>query len=402
MRIAYFSTEFPPLIYGGLGVYVDNISRQLINLDQRISVFTWGNDKLPRHEIASGVEVFRETPVPMRDSLEIFLSQESRSWGEGLNFMLDLFSYNQLSASDLLLEGPFDLAVAHDWLGLSGGMAVKKAGVPLIFHVHGLEAGRSESPNAQLVALEKKGADVADLVITVSEAMKRELVSLGTDQEKIRICYHGVDAEFFDPDQADPGRLAALRQMFGFAEDDIVVLFMGRLEPVKGILQLFSALAKVRAEHPGVKLLVVGKGNLEGFARLEAERLGGVALITDFLDAEDKLHIYALADLCVFPSLYEPFGIVALEAAAMGRAAVVGAAGTSGLGEIVQNPATARPTGVHVNARDPADIAWGINLALQDKERLKIWGKNARRRVLDEFTWQKAAERTLQIYKEVA
>jgi len=402
MRIAYFSTEFPPLIYGGLGVYVDNISRQLINLDQRISVFTWGNDKLPRHEIASGVEVFRETPVPMRDSLEIFLSQESRSWGEGLNFMLDLFSYNQLSASDLLLEGPFDLAVAHDWLGLSGGMAVKKAGVPFIFHVHGLEAGRSESPNAQLVALEKKGADVADLVITVSEAMKRELVSLGTDQEKIRVCYHGVDAEFFDPDQADPGRLAALRQKFGFAEDDIVVLFMGRLEPVKGILQLFSALAKVRAEHPGVKLLVVGKGNLEGFARLEAERLGGVALVTDFLDAEDKLHIYALADLCVFPSLYEPFGIVALEAAAMGRAAVVGAAGTSGLGEIVQNPATARPTGVHVNARDPADIAWGINLALQDKKRLKSWGKNARRRALDEFTWQKAAERTLQIYKEVA
>lgn len=402
MRIAYFSTEFPPLIYGGLGVYVDNISRQLTGLNQKISVFTWGNDKLPRHEIVSGIDVFRETPVPMRDSLEIFLSQESRSWGEGLNFMLDLFSYNQLSASDLLLEGPFDLAVAHDWLGLPGGMAVKKAGVPLTYHVHGLEAGRSESPNAQLVALEKKGADVADLVITVSEAMKRELVSLGTDTEKIRVCYHGVDAAFFDPDRADPVRLAALRQKFGFAKDDIVVLFMGRLEPVKGIVQLFSALAKVRAEHPGVKLLVVGKGNLEGFARQEAERLGGVALVTDFLDAEDKLHIYALADLCVFPSLYEPFGIVALEAAAMGRAAVVGAAGTSGLGEIVENPATSLPTGVHVNARDPADIAWGINLALQDPERLKSWGKNARQRVLDEFTWQKAAERTLQIYKEVA
>ncbi len=267
MRIAYFSTEFPPLIYGGLGVYVDNISRQLINLDQRISVFTWGNDKLPRHEIASGIDVFRETPVPMKDGLEIFLSQESRSWGEGLNFMMDLFSYNQLSASDLLLEGPFDLAVAHDWLGLSGGMAVKKAGVPLIYHVHGLEAGRSESPNAQLVALEKKGADVADLVITVSEAMKRELVSLGTDPEKIRVCYHGVDAAFFDPDRADPKRLAALRQKFGFAKDDIVVLFMGRLEPVKGVVQLISALAKIRAEHPSVKLLIVGKGGLEGYAR---------------------------------------------------------------------------------------------------------------------------------------
>jgi len=89
MRIAYFSTEFPPLVYGGLGVYVDNITRQLIDLDQKIAVFTWGNGKLPRHEIASGVEVFRETPVPMRDGMEIFLSQQSRSWGEGLNFMMD-------------------------------------------------------------------------------------------------------------------------------------------------------------------------------------------------------------------------------------------------------------------------------------------------------------------------
>jgi glycogen synthase len=402
MRIAYFSTEFPPLIYGGLGVYVDSISRQLADLDQKISVFTWGNGKLPRHEIASGVEVFRETPVPMRDGLEIFLSQESLAWGEGMNFMLDLFSYNQLSASDLLLEGPFDLAVAHDWLGLPGGMAVKKAGVPLIYHVHGLEAGRSESPNEQLIALEKKGAESADMVITVSEAMKRELVSLGTNQEKIRVCYHGVDAAFFDPDRTDPRQLAALRQKFGFAEDDVVVLFMGRLEPVKGIVQLFSALGKVRAKHPGVKLLVVGKGSLEGFARLEAKRVGGITIVTDFLNAEDKLHTYALADLCVFPSLYEPFGIVALEAAAMGLAAVVGAAGTSGLGEIVENPAASRPTGVHVNARDPADIAWGINLALQDQERLKSWGKNARQRVLDKFTWQKAAEMTLQFYKEVA
>ncbi|MCK9440136.1 MAG: glycosyltransferase, partial [Methanothrix sp.] len=90
-----------------------------------------------------------------------------------------------------------------------------------------------------------------------------------------------------------------------------------------------------------------------------------------------------------------------LEAAAMGKAAVVGAAGTSGLAEIVKNPGDARPTGVHVNARDPRDIAWGINLALEDLDRLKSWGENARARVLEEFTWQKAAERTLAIYKEV-
>jgi glycosyltransferase involved in cell wall biosynthesis len=125
-------------------------------------------------------------------------------------------------------------------------------------------------------------------------------------------------------------------------------------------------------------------------------------LVTDYLDDGEKRLHYALADLCVFPSLYEPFGIVALEAAAMGKPSVVGAAGTSGLAEIVLNPAAEKPTGVHVNARDPEDLAWGINLALKDAERLKIWGENARERAISEFSWQKAAERTLEIYEEVA
>jgi glycogen(starch) synthase len=402
MRIAYMSIEFPPRIFGGLGVYVDEISREMVSLGERISVFTLGDNKLERHQDMDGVEVFREVTVPIRDGLEIFLSPETLSWGEGLYFLLDLFSLNQLSAASIMENGPFHLCVAHDWLGLLGAMAVKREGIPMIFHVHGLEVGRTDNPNPQLVALEKKGANVADLIITVSEAMKQELVSLGVEAKKIHVCYHGVDGAFFDPDRADPRRLTALRKRYGYAEDDVVVLFMGRLEPVKGIVQLFSAIPDVLAEHPKLKLLVVGKGSLESWALPEAKRLGCITLVTDFLDAEDKMHHYALADLCVFPSIYEPFGIVALEAAAMGKAAVVGASGTSGLQEIVKNPGDAHPTGVHVNARDSRDIAWGINLALVDMDRLQSWGNNARARALEEFTWQKAAKRTLEIYKEVA
>jgi glycogen synthase len=402
MRIAYFSTEYPPLVYGGLGVYVDNISRQLSILGQNVSVFSWGNETLPRHEIVDGVEVFRETPVPLKDGMEIFLSPETLAWGDGINYLLDLFSYNQLSVAELLRDGPFDLVVAHDWLGLPGGMASKKKCIPLIYHVHGLETGRSERANPQLVALERKGAFAADLVITVSQAMLQELTLLGVPAENIRVCYHGVDAGFFDPMRVDSNRLAALHQKYGFAKDDPILLFMGRLEPVKGVMQLFSAMLSVKAQNPRVKLLVVGKGSLEEWAREEAKRLECVTLVTDFLDAEDKMHHYALADLCVFPSLYEPFGIVALEAAAMGKPVVVGAAGTSGLREIVENPASEKPTGVHVDARNPQDLAWGINLALADPERLVIWGRNARLRAKSEFSWQKAAERTLAIYEEVA
>ena len=279
-------------------------------------------------------------------------------------------------------------------------MAARRSGIPLIYHVHGLEAGRSQSPNPQLMALERKGADVADLVITVSEAMKRELAGQGVPADKIRVCYHGVDSNFFDPDKVDEKARAALRERYGFVKDDIVILFVGRLEPVKGIRELFAALPGVKGEHSRVKLLVLGAGSLEDWANEEARRQGNITLVTDFLNAEDKRLHYAIADLCVFPSLYEPFGIVGLEAAAMGKAAVVGAAGTSGLAEIVVNPGEREPTGVHVNARDPADLAWGINLALEDIERLRLWGKNARKRACASFSWQKAAESTLAIYEE--
>ena len=400
MRIAYFSTEYPPLVYGGLGVYADNISRSLASLGHKVTVFSWGTERIPRHQVLDGVEVFRETPLPMKDGMEIFLSEPTLGWGEGLEFLLNLFSYNQLALDDLMKEEPFDLLISHDWLALPGGMAARRSGIPLIYHVHGLETGRSQSPNPQLMALERKGADVADLVITVSEAMKRELASQGVSEDKIRVCYHGVDSKFFDPRQVDEKSLAAKRKSYGFEKDDIIILFVGRLEPVKGVRELIAALPCVRAEHRNVKLLMLGVGSLEGWAENEATRKGNITLVTDFVDAEEKRLHYALADLCVFPSLYEPFGIVALEAAAMGKAAVVGAAGTSGLAEIVVNPGEREPTGVHVNARDPADLAWGINLALEDIERLGLWGKNARKRACISFSWEKAAKSTLAIYEE--
>jgi glycogen synthase len=104
--------------------------------------------------------------------------------------------------------------------------------------------------------------------------------------------------------------------------------------------------------------------------------------------------------LCIFPSLYEPFGIVALVAAAMSKVAVVGASGFSGMKEIVRHQGSDKPTGVHVNRRDPRDIAWGINLVLENSELRKTWGSNDRQRILENFTWMKAAEKTLAIYEE--
>jgi glycosyltransferase involved in cell wall biosynthesis len=402
MRIAYISNEFPPLVYGGLGVYVDQISRELTSLGHKVAVFSVGDQKLSKHEEMEDVEVYREIPVPLRDGLEIFLSRETLAWGDGLGLLLDLLSYNQLSATRLLDSGPADLCVAHDWLALPAGMAVRRRGLPMIYHVHGLEMGRSANPNLQLAALEKRGTEVADAVITVSQAMRQEMVRLGVDEDKVNVCYHGVDASFFDPEKVDPQRINVLRKRYGLGEEDQVILFLGRLEPVKGLMQLIEAMSIVSQNYPNARLLVVGRGSLEKKAGQELKRRDIGTLITDFLEPEEKRDHYALADLCAFPSIYEPFGIVALEAAAMARPAVVGASGTSGLREIVENPAAPRPTGVHVDGRNPEDIAWGIELALEDPIRLKVWGKNARARALERFTWRRAAEETLEIYRRIS
>lgn len=404
MKIAYLSLEFPPRIYGGLGIYVNEMSREMAALGQSISVFTPGDSNLPRQEQMNDVAVFRTNPVAIRDGLEIFLSPETLAWGDGLRFFEDLISINLQSAAAVMDNGPFDICVAHDWLGLWGGMAVKRKGLPLIYHVHGLEIGRSDNPNQQLVALERRGAELADRIITVSKAMKKQIADMGISKDKISVCYHGVDGQFFDPQKADPGALASLRKRYGFAEDDTIILFLGRLEPVKGVRELLAAFPSVLSRHPKTRLLLVGRGSLEGWVKQELQRLGHshVALVTDFLSPQEKMHHYALADLCVFPSIYEPFGIVALEAAAMGKAAVVGASGTSGLAEIVRNPATSKPTGVHVDPRRADDIAWGINLALEDTDRLLSWGENARELALNEFAWQKAAQKTLAIYRDAA
>jgi glycosyltransferase involved in cell wall biosynthesis len=407
MRIAYICNEFPPLVYGGLGVYVDQISRELTSLGPKVTVFTLGDEGqsgqgLSRHEDVGGVEVYREIPVPLRDGLEIFLSGETLAWGEGLGLLLDLLSYNHLSAARILDSGPLDLCVAHDWLALPAGMAVKRRGLPMIYHVHGLEIGRSSHPNLQLAALEKRGAEVADAVITVSQAMRQEMARLGVDEKKVSVCYHGVDASFYDPAKVDPKAVGNLRKKYGLGEIDQLVLFLGRLEPVKGVMQLIEAMSMVAQKYPRARLLLVGRGSLEEKVCQELKRRDIGTLITDFLAPEEKRDHYALADLCAFPSIYEPFGIVALEAAAMGVAAVVGASGTSGLREIVENPAAPRPTGVHVDGRSPEDIAWGVELALEDPVRLKVWGQNARARALERFTWGKAAEETLEIYRRVA
>ena len=180
-----------------------------------------------------------------------------------------------------------------------------------------------------------------------------------------------------------------------------VVLFIGRLTAVKGPKQLAEAWKTVSEQHPDAWLLVLGTGELE--AELHATFDGTatsdhVVMRTEFVTENERIAHYMASDVVVLPSTYEPFGIVATEAMACGKPAVVGAHGLVGFREQVI-PDGPNQTGLHVDGNDPKDIAWGLNEALSNRDRLTPWGTNARARAEEVFTWKHSAAATADVYR---
>ena len=182
-----------------------------------------------------------------------------------------------------------------------------------------------------------------------------------------------------------------------------MLLFVGRLTWVKSVRNLLQAMPLVLKEYPNTKLVILGKGEEQVDIQETADRMNikdNIIYRFDFVSEKERILHYAASDVCVFPSIYEPFGIVSLEAMAMEKPVVVGAHGVVGFKEQVVNGGPDR-NGVHINGEDPADIAWGIKEMLRDPEKTKNWGENGRRRVLEYFTWRKVAEETLKIYESL-
>jgi len=315
-----------------------------------------------------------------------------------------------MSASKLVNElvrkngRTFDVIDAHDWLGIMGGMIAKKElSVPLIFHVHSTEVGRSIGRGSHTIKdIEYEGGQIADCVITVSNAMADELLKLGFPQEKIRPCWNGVDPGKYDPAQVTNEERLSVRRRYGVQDHETLLFFIGRLVTVKGIDKLVRALPLVLKDFPNTKLLILGIGDMEHEIRSIADGLGihdKVILRAEFISEEERIRHYAAADVVVLPSLYEPFGIVCTEALSMAKPTVVGARGTNGMREQVI-PSGEKQCGIHVNPFEPKDIAWGIIQVLQSPDKGLQWGKNGRQRVLEEFSWDAVTKRTLAIYKE--
>jgi glycogen(starch) synthase len=411
MKIVHFSWEYPPVIVGGLGTFATELSKKQVELDHDVTVFTLNRDNtLPTSDRIHGVDVYRPKTLDMSTPFFLCVDHELRSWGPYFKFFSDVLSYNIMSASKLVNElvrkngRAFDIIDAHDWLGIMAGIITKKElKKSLIFHVHSTEVGRSIGRGSHTIKdIEYEGGQIADCIITVSNAMADELLKLGFPQEKIRPCWNGVDPAKYDPAQVTNENRLTVRRRYGVQDTEMLLFFIGRLVTVKGIDKLVRAMPLILKDFPNTKLLILGVGDMQQEIRSLADGLGihdNVIMRTEFVSEKERIQHYAAADVVVLPSLYEPFGIVCTEAMSMAKPTVVGARGTNGMREQVI-PSGEKQCGIHINPFEPKDIAWGITQVLQLPDKGKQWGHNGRQRVIEEFSWDAVTKRTIAIYKE--
>jgi len=411
LRIGFFVWEYPPQLVGGLGTYAEYITREFVELGHDVTVFTLNSGDLKTREISKGVEVHRPKITDASNVFPMFVTDDLKKWGTNIRFFNDIFIFNILGATKLInglikKEGcEFDVICVHDWLNSISGIIVKnETKVPMVFHIHSTEWGRSGGPGSRVVSyLESATADAADRIITVSHAMQEDLARHGMPKSKISVVWNGVNPERYNPKKCKKGDVRRIREKYGIHDDECMLFFLGRLTWVKGVRNLVQAMPNILAEYPKTKLVILGKGEEQSDILETASRLGikdNVICHFEFVPEDERILHYAASDVCIFPSTYEPFGIVSLEAMSMAKPIVVGAHGVVGFREQVV-PSGPEQNGFHVNGGDPADIAWGVKEVLKDPGKAKEWGENGRKRVLRYFTWTKAAEQTLEIYKSL-
>jgi len=411
LKITYFSWEYPPAIWGGLGTFVYEITKKLVSKGNNVTVYALNyQNKLKTLEKQNGLQIYRPKLVDLTSTYRLFANQDLTSWKENFKFFSDVINYNTSSASHLINnmvkenKENYDIIDAHDWLGIIGGMTVKQElDIPLMFHVHSTETGRSLGGGSQTIKeIELKGAQTADCIITVSYAMKEHLKNLGYPEKKIRVCWNGVDPNKYNPNNVTNASKMALRKKYNIKDDETMLFFIGRLVTVKGIDNLMKAMPDVIKEYPKTKLVILGIGDLEEEIQSyikQTKLKDNIVLRAEFVSEEERILHYAAADIVILPSLYEPFGIVCTEAMSMGKPVVIGARGTNGMREQVIASGNDQ-CGVHINPYDPNDISWGIKQVLKTNDKGGKLGENGRERVLKEFTWDAVADRTINIYKE--
>jgi glycogen(starch) synthase len=386
VRVLILSWEYPPIVEGGLARHVRKLSEQLVRQGHDVHVLTRGGGHLQAEEDRHGVTVHRvREPEFPRDDLDAFIA-----WVEHMN--------DDMLAAGTELGGGFDLVHSHDWLVAAAARKLaRRRRLPWLVTVHATEYGRHQGwvdkhPQSHIHAVEKRMVRAADRVITCSHYMRGHVRDV-FGVERVTVIPNGIDPSDLQP-VAD---LPRLRARFA-APDEKLVLLVGRLVYEKGFHLALDALPGLIRRVGGVRFLVAGSGTAEAELKAQAERLGLMEHGT-FLGwtGDDTLHsLYRIADLCMVPSLYEPFGLVALEAMASGCPTIV--ADTGGLREVV--PA-GRRVGLRFRARSTRSLErMAYQLLTSDDLRERLVAE-ASEHVL-RFDWADVARQTAEVYGSLA
>jgi glycogen(starch) synthase len=392
-RVLLLSWEYPPVIEGGLARHVRKLAEALVRQGTTVDVLTRGVADGP-HTAQPGVDELRGVTVHrVREPSWPRDLQRFVAWVEQMNS-------DMLAAGEALMEEQaYDVVHGHDWLVAKASSALaENAGVPYVTTVHATEHGRHqgwvhEPPQSHIHAVERWMARRADAVIVCSYYMRGHVADVfDIDERRIVVIPNGIDPSELRP-AAD---LQSLRAEFAGPHEKLV-LFVGRLVYEKGFQLALDALPGVVERVANVRFLVAGSGTHEAELKQQAERLG-LSKHGGFLGwiGDDVLHsLYRIADLCVVPSIYEPFGLVALEAMASGCPCIV--ADTGGLREVV--PLGER-VGLRFNGGDAEHLGVMIERLLVDDALRERLVTEASEHVLS-FDWEDIAERTRGIYGEL-
>jgi len=377
MRIALVSWEYPPVVVGGLGAHVDGLSRAFARAGHDVVVLTRAHPYAPGDEEVEGVRVLRaHTDLP---------------WVAPDDPVAAVASGNHalVKAAGRLGSWVPDVVHAHDWLGAWAGDTLRGLwDVPLVATVHATEMGRHQgrlftAVSQTINAVEWWLTYQAQRVICCSRYMVEEvLATFQLPADKVDMVPNGVEVQRWRP-AAPPG-----------PSDHPTIVSWGRLEYEKGFQTLLGAVARLRPEFPELRAVVVGRGSYADELRGQSRELGvdDVVRFAGFVPDDELVAMLAAAACAVIPSLYEPFGIVALEAMAAGAPLVAAAAG--GLREVLEGTGA----GLLYPPGDVADLADAVRTMLLDDGLRTISRRIGHDLVATRYSWDAVAARTIDTY----
>jgi glycosyltransferase involved in cell wall biosynthesis len=386
MKILVLAWEFPPRIVGGIARHVAELYPELVKQGHEVHLITVEFGQAPHYEIVEGIRVHRVDIAPSNDFFH---------WVVNMNA-----SMGEHGGKLLQEEGPFDLIHAHDWLVGDAAIALKHTfKLPLIATIHATEYGRYNGIHTEqqryISGKEKLLAYNAWRIIVCTNYMRFEVErALESPWDKIDVIYNGIRPEKKRlPDDFDA---SSFRHRFA-TDSEKIVYYVGRMTHEKGVSVLLQAAPRVIREMDGnVKFVLIGGGHTEHLKR-QAWDLGiwDKCYFTGFMSDDDLDKFQTIANCAVFPSLYEPFGIVVLESFAARVPVVV--SDTGGFPEIVRHT----HTGMVTWTNDPNSLAWGILEVLKHPDFAQRLVEQAYTDLEARFRWPRLAAETELVYQRV-